>query len=393
MGSYSYLSTSNIEGDRELLSAPMGNRIFFAGEATSASNPATVHGALMSGRDAAEQVIAIRDERASVAVIGAGAAGVAAAADLVKAGSNVVLYEARNRIGGRVDTDTSLGVPVDLGASWIHGIRGNPLTVIANELDYARMPTDYESVVVYDKNGSRVPDTIWNEPVRVVNGAARLGITIDEAIENATEDMTQQELERFDFVVVSTFEHEYAADAVQLSSEAPHEGDYFRGGDVTMPDGYVGLLTAMADGLDIRLNTPVDAVAVTDTGVTLRSAQGTWTHDYCIVTLPLGVLKSGAVRLDPPLPRSKQNAIDRFGMGLLDKVVLEFPEVFWNDHYQWFGHVGENRGAWAQWFDLTPTSGRPMLVCFHAGTAASKLAALTDDEAVAEAMSILRSVF
>ena len=79
----------------------MGNRIFFAGEATSASNPATVHGALMSGRDAAEQVIAIRDEPASVAVIGAGAAGVAAAADLVKAGSNVVLYEARNRIGGR----------------------------------------------------------------------------------------------------------------------------------------------------------------------------------------------------------------------------------------------------------------------------------------------------
>jgi polyamine oxidase len=393
IGSYSYLSTSNTEGDRELVAAPIGSRLFFAGEATSTTNPATVHGALMSGRDAAAQVIAIADEQTSVAVIGAGAAGLAAAADLIEAGNSVVVYEARSRIGGRVNTDTSLGVPVDLGASWIHGIRGNPLTAIADELDYTRVPTDYESMVVYDTNGTRVPDSIWNEPVRTVNGAARRGITIADAIENATEEMNQQQLERFDFVVVSTFEHEYAADAIHLSSAAPHEGDYFRGGDVTMPDGYVGLFTVLADGLDIRLGTAVDAIATNDAGVTLRTARGDWTYDRCIVTLPLGVLKAGAVEFEPPLPRSKQRAIDRFGMGLLDKVILEFPEVFWNDRYQWFGYVGKERGAWAQWFDLTATSGRPMLVCFHAGTAADELAALTDDEVVAQAMSTLRSVF
>ena len=102
------------------------------------------------------------------------------------------------------------------------------------------------------------------------------------------------------------------------------------------------------------------------------------------MTLPLGVLKAGAVKFEPPLPRSKQGAIDRFGMGLLDKAILEFPEIFWSDRHQWFGYVGEKRGAWAQWFDLTPTSGRPMLVCFHAGTAADELAALTDDEVVAK---------
>jgi monoamine oxidase len=347
----------------------------------------------MSGREAAAQVTAIAAERASVAVIGAGAAGLGAARDLVDAGHEVVIYEARDRIGGRVSTDTSLGVPVDLGASWIHGTRGNPLTAIADELNYTRVPTDYESMIVYDKNGSRVPDSIWSEPVRAVDGAARRGITIAEAIESATAEMTRQQLERFDFVVVSTFEHEYAADAVDLSADAPHEGDYFGGGDVTMPGGYIGLLTVLADGLDIRLGTAVDTVATTDTGVTLHTAQGSWTHDRCIVTLPLGVLKAGAVEFEPPLPRSKQGAIDRFGMGLLDKVILEFPEVFWNDRYQWFGYVGEDRGGWAQWFDLTPTSGRPMLVCFHAGTAADELAALTDDEVVTQAMSVLRSVF
>ena len=373
--------------------APIDDRLFFAGEATSSSNPATVHGALMSGRDAARQVVQVASPGATVGIVGAGAAGLAAARDLVDAGHDAVIYEARSRIGGRVNTDTSLGVPVDVGASWIHGVRDNPLTAIADELDYSRVPTDYESMIVYDKTGARVPDSIWNEPVRVVNNAARRGITISEAIDDATADKNKQQIERFDFAIVSTFEHEYAADAVELAADAPHEGDYFGGGDVTMPDGYVGLLETLTDNLDIRLNTAVEAVAMTSQGVSLDTPEGTHTYDHCVVTLPLGVLKAGAVRFDPPLPSDKQGAVDRFGMGLLDKVVLEFPDVFWDDSYDWFGYLGENRGAWAQWFDLTDTAGRPMLVCFHAGSAAEDLDGKTDDEVVDEAMTVLRSVF
>ncbi len=392
-GSYSFLSTSNRDGDRELLAAPVGNRLFFAGEATSASNPATVHGALMSGRDAAAQVAGVASVGATVAVIGAGAAGLAAARDLADAGFEVVIYEARNRIGGRVDTDSSLGVPVDLGGSWIHGKSGNPLTAIADAIAAPRVPTDYESMVVYDENGARVPDSIWAEPVRVVNGAARQGVTIGAAIDHATSAMDEQQIERFDFVVVSTFEHEYAADAADLSPHAPHEGDYFGGGDVALPDGYVGLLETLTDGLDVRLGMPVDTISTSSRGVSLSVRGGAHTHDHCVVSLPLGVLKTGTVAFDPPLPLDKQGAIERFGSGLLNKVVLEFPEVFWDDRYEWFGYVSADRGAWAQWFDLTEISGRPMLVCFHAGTPAKNLEGKTDDEVVADAMTVLRSVF
>ncbi len=393
LGSYSFLSTSNVDGDRELLAAPVGDRLFFAGEAASTSNPATVHGALMSGRDAAAQLAGVASAGATVAVIGAGAAGLATARDLSDAGFEVVIYEARNRIGGRVYTDTSLGVPVDLGASWIHGMRGNPLTAIADAVGAPRVPTDYESMIVYDENGARVPNSIWIDPVRVVNGAARQGVTIAGAIADATADKNQQQIQRFNFVVVSTFEHEYAADAVDLSAHAPHEGDYFGGGDVTLPDGYIGLLETLTDGLDILLDTPVSTVTTTSGGVSLRTRGGTHTHDHCVVTLPLGVLKAGSVSFDPPLPSDKQGAIDRFGMGLLDKVVLEFPEVFWDDRYEWFGYVSAERGAWAQWFDLTEIAGRPTLVCFHAGTAAEELDGRTDEEIIAEAMTVLRSVF
>jgi hypothetical protein len=253
--------------------------------------------------------------------------------------------------------------------------------------------TDYDSMVVYDRNGARVPDAIWAEPIRVVNGAARRGLTIEEAINEAVEDKNEKQVERFDFAVVATFEHEYAADVAELSAVAPHEGDYFGGGDVTLPDGYLALLEPLADGIEIQLTDGVDGVTTHATGVTLESAGVQTTHDHCVVTLPLGVMKTGAVQFDPPLPAEKQAAMKRFGMGLLDKVVLEFPEIFWDRNYEWFGYVGPDRGAWSQWFDLTDISGRPMLVCFHAGRAAEIIESKSDDEVVADAMAVLRSVF
>ena len=67
----------------------------------------------------------------TVVVIGAGMAGLAAAANLKKRGFAVVVLEARDRIGGRMRTDRSFGCAVDLGASWVHGINGNPLVELA----------------------------------------------------------------------------------------------------------------------------------------------------------------------------------------------------------------------------------------------------------------------
>ena len=68
---------------------------------------------------------------AEVLILGAGIAGLAAARTLVDDGWKVIVLEARNRIGGRVWTDNSLGLALDLGASWIHGVKGNPITILA----------------------------------------------------------------------------------------------------------------------------------------------------------------------------------------------------------------------------------------------------------------------
>ncbi|MGV1037660.1 MAG: FAD-dependent oxidoreductase, partial [Candidatus Nanopelagicales bacterium] len=124
-GSYSALPVGTSASVRQVLQrAVVGDRIVLAGEYTSTTHPATVHGAYSSGIAAAERLIDSEFRPRSVVVIGAGLAGLAAANQLTTAGITVTVWEARDRVGGRVRTDYSLGFPAELGAAWIHGVRG-----------------------------------------------------------------------------------------------------------------------------------------------------------------------------------------------------------------------------------------------------------------------------
>ncbi|MGI9556811.1 MAG: FAD-dependent oxidoreductase, partial [Solirubrobacterales bacterium] len=154
LGSYSYLAAGARPGERQALAAPASERLFFAGEATSSGFPATTQGALLSGRRAAEEVL--KGGGGSVIVIGSGLAGLGAAGDLVPAGSDVRVIEARGRIGGRTWTEDALAAPADMGASWIHGIRRNPIASIAGDLGLELGPTNYENGVVYTATGGSV---------------------------------------------------------------------------------------------------------------------------------------------------------------------------------------------------------------------------------------------
>jgi choline dehydrogenase-like flavoprotein len=146
-------------------------------------------------------VESVQNERVDVVVVGAGAAGLAAAAELRKDGRSVVVLEARDHIGGRVHT-TELqewGCHVDVGASWIHGTMGNPVTLLRDEAKIQTAVTDVTSIAMFDLFGQRL-DAARQERIHELAEAAiakidrptparsaldSLGPFVDQAVDEA----------------------------------------------------------------------------------------------------------------------------------------------------------------------------------------------------------------
>src|SRR5918912_2038591 len=104
----------------------------------------------LAGRAAAADV--------DVAIVGAGAAGLAAAKELRRAAKSFVVLEARSRIGGRAYTDATLGIPFDAGAQYIHWAERNPWKGIADELNVPLVEDKPDGVPLVFANGARLPD-------------------------------------------------------------------------------------------------------------------------------------------------------------------------------------------------------------------------------------------
>lgn len=123
--------------------------------------------------------------------------------------------------------------------------------------------------------------------------------------------------------------------------------------------------------------------------------------DVCLCTLPLGVLKetlnnpegSNAPTFEPQLPEWKLDAIRRLGFGTLNKVVLIFPHIFWNENGSLFGHVVENTIARGELFLFWTIYEKPVMIALVAGHAASMLEDKSDHVIVQRTMAVLRSIF
>jgi hypothetical protein len=224
-GSYTFLPPGASPEDRATLAEPLG-RLVLAGEATSVDHPATVHGALLSGRRAADQVRAEVPAGGAVAVVGAGAAGLAAASELA-ASHRVVVVEARDRTGGRVWTDRSLGYPVELGAGWIHGPEDNPLVDLARRSGVTTVPMRWDEAGAVAADGSDVDATDDEERLAAaVDDAATRAEDLDEDVPLSTvldevaadRGWDDEERDGLDHAVVTEIDGEFGAGPDELSA-------------------------------------------------------------------------------------------------------------------------------------------------------------------------------
>lgn len=339
-----------------------------------------------------------RAQSARVVVIGAGASGLAAAQALKAKGANPIVLEARDRIGGRLHTSTLWrDLPMDLGASWIHGLSGNPVTDIARAAGARFVETSYDASRMFGPEGGAIdPDMRRAEAILrdALKAAERreTDVSVAQAVTEspgwASASAADQRLARH--LMNATLEQEYGGAASALSAWHGDDSDAFDGADAIFPGGYGQIAAQLAKGLDVRLGQPVAEVG--PGRVTLASGEAL-AAERIVVSAPLGVLKAGGVRFARPLENARAKAIESLRMGLLNKTWLRFDKIAWPNDVDWIEWLGPRPGVWAEWASLARVLKAPVLVGFNAAEEAREMERLDDRATVASAHDALRAMF
>jgi monoamine oxidase len=335
-----------------------------------------------------------------VIVIGAGAAGLAAALELSRAGRKVLVLEARSRSGGRVFTvhDPAWPTPVELGAEFLHGESRATRDVAGAAGLAVEALTDRH--LAADRGRLVALDRFWERFSRVKGRIRRLRADVPFGSFLAG----QKGLSSPDRKMAADFVEGYFAarlDRISAFALASDEsGEDPRQG--RMRDGYDGVVRALLAGLDpdraaVRLNTVVTDVEWRPGRVRVRCRSGLGPSlpaveaGRLVVTLPLGVLKAppgleGAVRFQPGLP-GKAAALRRLEMGSARKLVLRFRTDFWT-RAGLLSFVHANGEAFPTWWTQAPAA-VPCLTAWAGGPSAEALAGADPAALAARALAVL----
>jgi monoamine oxidase len=301
-----------------------------------------------------------------VAVIGAGAAGVAAAHELAAGGLEVLLVEARDRIGGRAWTlAEGQPCPLDLGCGWLHSADVNPWVKIAEELGFtidkspppwARRSREIGFAPGEYADFSRASELFWDrledakddEPDRPACAFVEAGSRWVPLIES-----------------ISSY---YNGAALELVSTKDIGRYVDTGVNWRVIEGYGTLISAYGADLPAVFNAPVSAIDHSGPRVKIETRRGTVHARAAIVTLPTDVLASGAIAFRPALDE-KLHAAAHLPLGLADKLFfrMQRPEDF-PDGAHLFGALEELTAS----YDVRP-HGCPILECYFGGSLAADL--------------------
>jgi monoamine oxidase len=322
-----------------------------------------------------------------VIIVGAGAAGIAAARRLREAGRRCILLEARARPGGRAVTDHSLDAPADLGAAWLHFADENAWTRLAEQAGCevvrrepgwgpdawigAQPPTD-------EQKAAAAAD--YQRYEMLIEAAAAEGRDVPVA------SILPDDAYRPRFDAVMTW-------AVGVESRDVSTLDLARYADSkhnwSVREGLGTVVAHAATGLEMSLSTTVTAIHWAGPRVRVESTAGTLSAAAALVTVPTGVLAAGHIRFNPPLPAPWQQAAENLPLGVANKVFFalgpECAEVGEPRHF--LGRIDTSRTCS---YMLFPAQ-QPLLVAYFGGDLSRELEARGELEAFAR--DDLRRIF
>lgn len=334
----------------------------------------------------------------SILIIGAGISGLAAAKKLKSKGFTVTVLEAQDRVGGRLRTNRSLGVAFDEGASWIHGINKNPITTLAQEAGATTAFTDDESILSYDIGGVLRQDAVYAAAETELYDNVLANLKTHGAADKSFEEVfnlqyPQYANDRLWKFFLSTYITFDTGDLNKLSSLYYDEGEEYAGDEHIMTNGYDTIPTYLAQGIDVKLNERVTNIDYSQKTVKVTSNNGAREADYVLVTVPLGVLKANKIAFSPSLPTNKQNAIQKLGMGCVNKFLLTWDTAFWDD-VQYISYTPEARDKFDYFVNVKKFNPAVnALMTFAYADYARQTETMTDAEVIDAIMAHLKDMY
>ncbi|OTG83702.1 flavin monoamine oxidase family protein [Acinetobacter sp. ANC 4648] len=333
----------------------------------------------------------------TIFIIGAGIAGLACAKELQAAGKNVIILEAKERIGGRIHSIKKDSHTFDLGASWIHGIENNPIWEITQNNNIATTIFNYMDSSYYHTNG-QVFSEIEQQEFELYIGKISQLLTESKqhsALEAINDIMASLEYSETVFpkkqlrtLLLSFFERlandPFATDLSQLSAHYEKYEGYFEGDEVIFPEGYIQVIESISKNLNIQTDTEILKINLKDDHIELIDQHNKrYLGSRVIVAVPLGILKKDKITFSPSLPAPHLNAIQNMGFGSFNKVFMEFEELLPFNLNTTSTNISDfywHDGHWFNILNLTNIYKKPMYLMLFGGKQSEYIDDATDAE-------------
>jgi monoamine oxidase len=335
-----------------------------------------------------------------VVVIGAGMAGVAAARELGRAGLSACVLEARDRVGGRIQSIRDFcGAPVEGGAEFIHGSDARTWPEVRSAgLAVRPCPLVRHTAMNLGYGTRWLPRLLLHPGVwpafGIFRSVARLGAAPDlTALEFIERQGYRGRARRMAELTLTAHLPGGAEEIGMRGLLADGLVKLENGLNHRIAEGYDRLPAHVARGLDVRLGAQAQAIHWTPEGVAVSLADGReLAARAAISTLPVGVLKSGSVRFEPELPAGKRRALERIEMGPVLKILLHFREPFWP---AWLSTVACPGGPVTLYWSVFYRAGNApaVLTAYCTGPKAARLSKVSDGEALAIVLDDLWRLF
>jgi monoamine oxidase len=260
-----------------------------------------------------------------VAIIGAGAAGIAAARRLAGTAARIAIIEASDRVGGRCQTDTAtFGVPFDRGAQSLAAPDVNPVIPLATNAGFEIYQATANQRVRIGRRYARTGEVedYLTATVRASRAIVEAGRTRDvssaQALPNDLGDWQSTiEFALGPFGYGKELRDLSAADLAR--SAGRDDGMLCRQGVGTM-------IAKLASTLAVQLSNPATRIDWSERNrIEIRTAKGFVIARTVIITVSTGLLMTGKLTFDPPLPKRHLDAIEKLPLGSRDRIILELP--------------------------------------------------------------------